>query len=50
MAGESAEVVVVGGGAMGTSTAFHLAELGLTDVLLVERERPAGYARSSPTS
>lgn len=34
---ETAEVVVVGGGALGTSVAWHLAELGLTDVLLVER-------------
>jgi sarcosine oxidase, subunit beta len=31
-----AEVVVVGGGVMGTSTAFHLAEAGV-DVLLLER-------------
>jgi len=34
---ESAEVVIVGGGAVGASTAFHLTELGLTDVVLVER-------------
>ncbi|WP_199740269.1 NAD(P)/FAD-dependent oxidoreductase [Saccharopolyspora rhizosphaerae] len=32
----SAEVVVVGGGAVGVSTAFHLAEAGV-DVLLLER-------------
>lgn len=32
----SAEVVVIGGGVMGTSTAFHLAEAGV-DVLLLER-------------
>jgi sarcosine oxidase subunit beta len=36
--GESAEVVVVGGGAMGTSVAYHLTELGVTDVVLLERE------------
>jgi sarcosine oxidase subunit beta len=35
--GESASVVIVGGGAMGTSTAYHLAELGVTDVVLCER-------------
>jgi sarcosine oxidase, subunit beta len=35
---ESAEVVVVGGGAMGTSIAYHLSELGLTDVVLLERD------------
>ena len=37
MNGESASVVVIGGGAMGTSTAHHLAELGVTDVVLCER-------------
>jgi glycine/D-amino acid oxidase-like deaminating enzyme len=36
--GESAQVVIVGGGAMGTSTAFHLAQRGITDVVLCERE------------
>jgi sarcosine oxidase, subunit beta len=30
--------VVAGGGVMGTSTAYHLAARGLTDVVLVERE------------
>ena len=35
---ETAEVVLAGGGAMGAATAFHLAELGITDVVLVERE------------
>ena len=38
MAQESAEVVIVGGGALGASTAFHLAEMGITDVVLVERD------------
>ena len=33
-----AEVVVVGGGVMGTSIAFHLAEAGVRDVLLLERD------------
>lgn len=32
----SASVVVIGGGIMGTSTAFHLAEAGMHDVLLLE--------------
>jgi sarcosine oxidase, subunit beta len=35
---ESAEVVIAGGGALGTSVAWHLAELGITDVVLLERE------------
>lgn len=35
---ETAEVVVVGGGVMGASTAYHLARRGCRDVLLLERE------------
>ena len=35
---ESAEVVIAGGGALGASVAWHLAELGITDVVLLERE------------
>jgi sarcosine oxidase subunit beta len=34
----AAEVVVVGGGAIGTSIAFHLAEAGVRDVVLLERD------------
>jgi sarcosine oxidase subunit beta len=34
----AAEVVVVGGGVMGASVAFHLAEAGVTDVLLLEKD------------
>ncbi|MFP5345750.1 MAG: NAD(P)/FAD-dependent oxidoreductase [Actinomycetes bacterium] len=33
-----ASVVVIGGGVMGVSTAFHLAEAGVQDVVLVERD------------
>jgi len=33
-----ADVVVVGGGAIGTSIAFHLAEAGVASVVLVERD------------
>jgi sarcosine oxidase subunit beta len=33
-----ASVVVVGGGVIGTSIAFHLAEAGVTEVVLVERD------------
>jgi sarcosine oxidase, subunit beta len=35
---ESAEVVIVGGGVIGTSVAYHLTELGVTDVVLLERD------------
>ena len=34
---EHARVVVIGGGVGGTSVAYHLAELGWRDVVLVER-------------
>ena len=32
------EVLIVGGGVIGVSIAFHLAEAGVTDVLLLESE------------
>ena len=35
---DTARVVVIGGGAVGTSILFHLAEAGITDCLLVERD------------
>ncbi len=34
-----ARVVVIGGGVIGTSVAYHLAHLGLDDVVLLERDR-----------
>ena len=34
---DRAQVVIVGGGVIGTSVAYHLAELGWTDVLLLEQ-------------
>ena len=35
----AAEVVVIGGGVMGCSTAYHLAKLGCRDVVLLERRK-----------
>src|SRR5207342_662371 len=35
----AAEVVIVGGGCMGASVAYHLARRGVTDVVLLEREK-----------
>lgn len=34
----TAEVVIIGGGCMGASVAYHLAKRGVTDVVLLERE------------
>jgi sarcosine oxidase subunit beta len=38
----AADVVIVGGGCMGASVAFHLARRGVTNVVLVEREPMLG--------
>jgi sarcosine oxidase subunit beta len=46
MSQESADVVIVGGGAMGASVAFHLTELGVTDIVLVERDTLASGSTS----
>ena len=42
----SASLVIVGGGVMGASAAFHLAEAGVDDVLLVERAQLASGSTS----
>jgi heterotetrameric sarcosine oxidase gamma subunit len=36
---DRARVVVIGGGIIGTSVAYHLAHLGIEDVILLERDR-----------
>ena len=36
---EDAEIVIVGGGVIGLSVAYHLSRLGMQDVLLVERNQ-----------
>jgi sarcosine oxidase subunit beta len=38
----SADVVIIGGGCMGASVAYHLAARGMTDVVLLEREPQLG--------
>jgi sarcosine oxidase, subunit beta len=38
----TADAVIIGGGCMGASVAFHLARLGITNVVLVEREAQLG--------
>ncbi|GHD37936.1 hypothetical protein GCM10010317_004240 [Streptomyces mirabilis] len=42
----SARVVVIGGGVMGTSIAYHLARAGVPDVVLVERDELASGSTS----
>ena len=34
---DRARVVIIGGGVIGTSVAYHLTKLGVTDVVLVEQ-------------
>ena len=38
----SAEIVIIGGGVVGASIAYHLAERGLKDVMILERENRQG--------
>ncbi|MDQ3548538.1 MAG: FAD-binding oxidoreductase, partial [Chloroflexota bacterium] len=40
----AAEVVIIGAGIMGCSIAWHLAERGLTDVVVLERDAIGGGA------
>ena len=42
MTSETADVIVVGGGAMGVSAAYHLASMGAGRVVLLEREAALG--------
>jgi sarcosine oxidase subunit beta len=39
---KTADVIVIGGGVMGASTAYHLAESGVKDILLLEKEELFG--------
>ncbi len=43
---QTAEVVIVGAGFAGASTAYHLAANGITDLLVLERETSHGYHAS----
>ncbi len=43
---QRADVVIVGGGFAGASTAYELARAGITDVVLLEREPTCGYHAS----
>ncbi|MEU9123126.1 FAD-binding oxidoreductase [Streptomyces sp. NPDC048506] len=45
---EYADAVIVGGGVIGASIAFHLAEAGVEKVLLLERDRPGSGSSGKP--
>ena len=45
---DRAEVVIVGGGIMGVSIAFHLAAAGVVDVLLIERDTLGSGSSAKP--
>jgi sarcosine oxidase subunit beta len=44
----SANVAIIGGGIMGTSIAFHLAEAGVRDVVIIERDTLASGSSAKP--
>jgi sarcosine oxidase subunit beta len=44
---ETADVVIIGGGVVGSSIAYHLAEQGCTNILLIEREEKQGLGSTS---
>ena len=44
---ETADVVIIGGGIVGSSVAYHLAESGCTNVLIVEREEQQGMGSTA---
>ncbi|MFG2227584.1 NAD(P)/FAD-dependent oxidoreductase [Streptomyces sp. NPDC048644] len=45
---EEADVVIIGGGVIGASIAFHLAEASAGRILLLERDRPASGSSGKP--
>jgi len=46
----SADVIIIGAGVIGCSTAYHLARLGLSDVLVLEREAVGSGSSSKSAS
>jgi sarcosine oxidase subunit beta len=43
----TADVVIIGGGIVGSSVAYHLAEAGCTNVLIIEREQQQGMGSTA---
>ncbi|MBI4469181.1 MAG: FAD-binding oxidoreductase [Acidobacteria bacterium] len=50
MRGETTEVVIIGGGIVGSSIAYHLTEGGCTDVLIIEREAQLGLGSTGKSA
>src|SRR5712692_718686 len=44
---ETADVAIIGGGIVGSSVAYHLAEAGCTNILIVEREERQGMGSTA---
>lgn len=44
---DTADVIIIGGGIVGSSVAYHLAEAGCTNVLIVEREQQQGMGSTA---
>ena len=49
---KTADAVIIGGGAVGTSTLYHLTKLGMTDVALLDKGswHPAPLGTRPPSS
>lgn len=47
---KTAEVVIIGGGIVGSSIAYHLAEAGCADVLIIEREQQQGMGTTGKSA
>src|SRR5437879_13227406 len=45
---QSAEIIIIGGGAIGCGVAYALAKAGKTDILLLERADDVGQVTTSP--
>jgi sarcosine oxidase subunit beta len=46
----TADVVIIGGGIVGSSVAYHLAESGCTNVLIIEREQQQGLGSTGKSA